>query len=66
MCAICEKAKKLPLTEAIEVIAQGLRQRRSECLDQTLGELLQMPEPQKDAEADADWEARKDADESSY
>lgn len=57
MCWICDKARRLPQKEALELIASAIRNGGAKrCLDQTVGELVGEPEPEVDKDAESAWE----------
>ena len=54
MCDTCEKAKKLPVSEALGLVALAMKKRRgrtSKCLDATLDSLLGTAESAEDRKA---------------
>lgn len=60
MCTTCERAKRLPRTEALKVVAQGMALRGyPKCLDKLVGELVGEPEPEVDRDAERAWESRR-------
>jgi hypothetical protein len=52
MCGICDKAKALPLDQALRLVQQAMQQRENknqqEHLDRLVGELVGLPEPKAD------------------
>jgi hypothetical protein len=63
MCATCDKAKGLPLDQALKLVQQEMQQRENRSslahLDNLLGDLIGMPEPKVDREAEGTWESRR-------
>lgn len=63
MCSICDKAKGLPLDQALKLVQQTMQQRENrgqqEHLDKLVGELVGMPEPKADRDAEGAWESRR-------
>jgi hypothetical protein len=63
MCSICEKAKGLPLDQALKLVQQAMQQRENrsqqEHLDKLVGDLLGMPEPKADQSVEGTWESRR-------
>jgi len=63
MCSTCEKAKGLPLDQALKLVQQALQQRENrlqqEHFDKLVGDLLGMLEPKVDRDAEGAWESRR-------
>lgn len=66
MCGICTKARKLPVKDALAFLAREMAKADPKgmsgprpCVDKTIGELAGIDEPELNADADAEWQARR-------
>lgn len=61
MCATCDEAKKLPVPEALQLIARAMRKPggRRECLDRLVGRLVGVEQVERDVEAEEQWERNR-------
>ncbi len=60
MCHVCDKARKLPVDEALVFIAKSVRSNGyPKCVDLLVGELACVKEPEVDLAADSAYERRR-------
>ena len=60
MCHVCDKAKKLPVGEALVFIAGSVRKNGyPKCVDLLVGELAGVKEPEVDLAAESAYERRR-------
>ena len=63
MCQVCDKAKSLPLDQALKLVQQAMQQRDNKAslphLDNLLGDLIGMPEPKANQSVEGSWESRR-------
>jgi hypothetical protein len=60
MCTICDQARKLPKHKALALIANAMASKNtSPCLDKTIGDIVDEPDPIVDRYAEGAWESRR-------
>lgn len=60
MCATCDKAKDLPVPEALRLIGSAMKRRGAgKCLDELVGKLIGVEMKPGDPEAEAMYERRR-------
>lgn len=60
MCTICDKARTLPKHKGLDLIGKAmLKPNAPACLDKTIGDIVDEPEPVVDRDAEGAWESRR-------
>ena len=61
MCGICEQCKSLPIDQALVLIAVEMSKGPRPCLDELIGRLINVQEPERDFLAEAIWEKERES-----
>lgn len=59
MCATCDEALRLPVDQALRLVAQAMKRKRLACLDALVGKLVGVETPERNLEAEAQWERNR-------